>query len=556
MNNKKRVLIIGLDGASLDLIKPWAQAGYLPNLHALMKNGTYGKLLSVQPVVSAPAWATFMTGTNPGKHGVYDFVYRETSSYRLRPTTRQHISEPSLWRILSEQNRKVGVINVPMTYPPEPVNGFIVSGLGTPNFKQFTYPPSLSDLLLKQGYRVNRNMYYPDNDEKGFLEDTFDLIESIQQAAKRLIQEFSWDFFMVVFRDTDDVSHGFWRYMDPTHPRYEPDSAFKNAILKLYQKLDQYIGELIEIAGDDTNIIIMSDHGFGPLYKDVYLNEWLRQKGYLVTHEVKTQHKFLSRFGVTRSNVSRILRATHLGKVEKWVKDFLGDKIEILPRNKWPDFNEGIDWGKTRAFSFGYQGQIYINLAEREPHGIVHSGKEYDQLIEELTQDLKGLIDPEDGLPVVDNIYYKNELYSGSHIKNAPDLVLVMRGLKYITRLGFELGNHHGAIFGISPVNESGGHKPNGILIASGPAFNPPKGEMPTAWLGDITPTVLHLLDCAIPTRIDGKVLHEWLNVNLAHIPVNFIDTQNNTSVSPSKELSKSEEHELMQRLSDLGYLN
>lgn len=556
MDKKTKVLIIGLDGATLDLIKPWAENGLLPNLANIMKNGDYGKLLSVEPVVSAPAWVTFMTGTNPGKHGIYDFVYREDNSYRLRPTNRTHIKTPTLWTILSQLGSKVGVVNVPMTYPPEAVNGFMVSGLGTPNYKTFTYPPELSEELINRGYRVNRKMYYPENDLDGFLEDTFDLIESIHQTTKELISEHPWDLFMVVFRDTDDVSHGFWHYMDTSHPKHVPNSPYQNTILRLYQQLDNYIGELVTLAGDETNVIIMSDHGFGPQYKDVYLNEWLRREGYLATKHVPPQHSAFSKLGITRSNISKWLRKAHLGKVESLIKDILGDKIEILPKTSFPDFSEGIDWEHTKAYSYGYQGQIYINLAGREPHGIVKPGDEYNALINEISQKLMELTDPDDGKPVVDNILRASELYTGDYQSKAPDLVLVMRGHTYITRLGYELGSISGSIFENSPVNETGGHMPDGVLITQGPAFKNHGREAKTAWLGDITPTVLHIMGCPIPDWMDGRVLIERLNSEYAQKEITITDSPFVVSIHDKNALSDEEENEIMKRLSDLGYLN
>jgi len=551
-----RVLIIGLDGATLDLIAPWAKAGYLPHLDSLMKNGVFGKLRSVQPVISAAAWSTFMTGCNPGKHGIYDFVFREPEGYRLRPATHRNLTQPTLWRLLSEQDRQVGIMNVPMTYPPEEVNGFLVSGLGTPNFKAFTYPEKLGDDLLAEGYRVNRNMYYPGNDRDGFIKDTQELIKGITTSAKKRIKDPEWDLFTVVYRDTDDIPHGFWRDMDPTHPQHNPDSPYKDTILNLYVELDQNIGELISAAGPETTVVIISDHGFGPLYKDVYLNEWLRQQGYLQSLEISPLRGSLSRFGITRDNISKVLRKLHLGKIERNIKDLIGERIELLPRVQWPDFSEGIDWSKTKAYSFGYQGQIYINLKGREPMGIVEPGTEYQELLNAISENLKGLLDPDDGKPVVDAIYHKDELFHGTRIEQAPDLTIVMRDLSYITRLGYELSNRPGEVFGMSKVRENGGHRLDGVIIAAGPAIQPLNHEISSpAWLGDIAPTVLHILGAQIPRSMDGSVHTEWLIPELRKLQAQYYDRDQSEQAIYGQALSDAEEDEVMQRLSDLGYL-
>lgn len=556
MVNESRVMVIGLDGATLDLILPWVNAGHLPTLARLMNNGGFSRLQSVTPVVSAAAWATFMTGNNPGKHGIFDFMYREENSYRLRPTNNQHIASPSLWRLLSEQGRRVGIFNVPMTYPPEKVNGYLVSGLGTPNYKIFTYPPEYGERLLEKGYRVNRKMYYPEDDLDGFLADTYEMTSAITNAALRFIKEQDWDFLMVVYRDTDDVAHGFWKYMDASHPKYEPNSKYKNSILDLYKRLDNDIGDLVDAVGPDTTIFIISDHGFGPLYKDVYLNEWLRIHGYLSTKPIQTKRNIFSSIGITRDSVSRTLRQFQLHRVERWIKDILGDRIDILPRVRWPDFSEGIDWSKTRAYSFGYQGQIYINLIDREPNGIVKPGKEYEKLIFELTEKLMELVDPEDGEPVVTKVEHSEDIFHGPETDHAPDIVITMRDMAYITRLGYELGNQPGKVFGDSSVNETGGHRIDGILIAVGPSMTKSNNEMPKAWLGDISPTTLHILGCSIPNNMDGKVLIDWLSPELKKRPIKFQQQKKENQKKKLTGLNEEEEVEIMERLSDLGYLD
>ena len=555
MPHTPRVLIIGLDGATLDLIEPWAQAGHLPGLSALMKAGGYSRLRSIMPVVSAGAWVTFMTGTNPGKHGVFDFVYREAGTYRLRPVTHPQTSVPSLWKLLSDQGKRVGIINVPMTYPPEEVNGFLVSGLGTPNFKEFTYPVELGRRLLQDGYQVNRKMYYAGDREDAFLAETYEIIQGISRAALTLMEESEWDLFTVVFRDTDDIAHAFWRYMDPTHPKFEPGSRFAEAILGLYRRLDSCVGELVEASGPQTTVFIVSDHGFGPLYKDVYLNEWLRQAGYLTARRPASQRHVLSRLGITRERSSRIMRKLGLGRLERRIKDRIGDRIELLPRDTWPDFSEGIDWPSTRAYSYGYQGQIYVNLAGREPQGTVQPGEEYAALREEICQALARLVDPADGKPVVDSLYRREELYNGPAINVAPDIVVSMRGLAYITRLGYELSNQPGEIFSDSRVRETGGHRLEGTLIGAGPTINPDIADLPPAWLGDIAPTVLHVLGCPVPEWMDGKVLSSWLVPEFASRPVTPLRAPSPGTIPGQSVLTTEEEQEIMERLKDLGYL-
>jgi predicted AlkP superfamily phosphohydrolase/phosphomutase len=444
-----------------------------------------------------------------------------------------------------------------MTYPPESVNGFLVSGLGTPSFKTFTHPPGLGDQLLHDGYRVNRRVYYPDNDEKAFLRDSYEITERLTAATLSLMTERAWDFFMVVYRDTDDIAHGFWRHMDPTHPDHDPihSAEYQDVILNYYQRLDKHLGTLVDAAGPNTTVFIVSDHGVGPLYKEVFLNEWLHRRGYLTYGRRPLHRQFLSRTGLTRENVSHLLRSMGLERVERLIKDSLGDRIDLLPRTTWADFNQGIDWSETRAYGFGYQGQIYVNLAGREPQGIVRPGGEYQRLIGDLEEALNEWVDPVDDQPVVDNVYRKDEIYDGPYAAHGPDLVICMRDLAYITRQGRELGSPSREIFGSTRMRESGGHRLHGTLIAAGPAIGQAE-ERPVAWLGDIMPTVLHILGCPVPTSVDGRVLREWLDLTLVDREVSAYERTAPPSEAEHDGLSSSEEAEILDRLTDLGYLD
>jgi predicted AlkP superfamily phosphohydrolase/phosphomutase len=555
-----KVLVIGLDGGTLDLVEPWAKQGKLPVLAGMMESGKFGRLRSVIPVLSSAAWASFMTGMNPGKHGLIDFVRREKNSYRLRLLNRTHMRGASLWQMLSEQGHKVGVLNVPMTYPPEEVNGFIVSGLGTPDFKPFTFPQDLGDELLNRGYVVNKRVVFKPGNEDAFIREAHQIADQTTGTALRLMREKEWDFFMLVYRDTDEMPHFFWRHMDPNHPAHDPksDLRYKDAILEYYQNLDTAIGKLVEAAGPDTTTLIISDHGMGPLYKDVLLNEWLRQNGYLETISSQAQlqgtGRFLAGLGLTRTNISSTLRRTGLGSLENRIKDLLGDRIEILPRTPRADFPDAIDWTRTRAYSFGYHGQIYINLAGREPGGIVAPGEEYVQLCQQIKLELRALVDPTDGAPVVDAIYDRDEIFSGPCEEYAPDLTVVMRDLSFITRKGYEFGDQPGKIFSAPQTGESGSHRYLGMLIMNGPQVD--QGSLPASdpVLYDLAPTILHLLDSPIHTEMDGNVLEDWISTNYPVKAGKYLCMEESL-VPRDQNLSDEDEKELIERLKGLGYL-
>ena len=555
-----KLLVIGLDGAPYPLIKQWSEEGFLPNTARLIDQGSFGVLRSTIPVHSPTAWASFMTGLNPGKHGVFDFAQREPDSYRLRLIQAHQIHGPKLWHILSQNGRRVGVMNVPMTYPPEPVNGFLISGLGTPAYTTYTYPPELSETLNQQGYRVNKEKFYAPGQEDEWLADIYDTSRRRAETAVQLIQQQDWDFFMLVFRNTDEICHFFWRYMDDTHPLYDPNvpDKHKTAIRDYYQQVDEWTGQIIQAAGKDTNIVIMSDHGAGPLYKDVFLNEWLWQQGWLkmkkTSSHQKASLKMLRQIGLTRQNISNLLTRLHLHRLEILIKKSLGDRIQILPRDERPEFTAAIDWSQTSAYSFGYYGQIFINLRGREPQGIIEPGSEYDSLRREIVQRLSKLVDPMDGQPVVDKIYFKEELYHGEHLNTAPDIITIMRDLTYITRKGYEFAPERGLLFQ-KPHHESGGHRFEGILIAAGPdVVN--QASLAECKIWDLAPTLLYLLQIQVPHSMDGEVILPLIQPqSLAHYPVVYTDHKYQAIPTQTGVLDDETEQELVEQLKKLGYL-
>ena len=271
----------------------------------------------------------------------------------------------------------------------------------------------LSQELRRRDYPLFSKVAFRTGREQDYLQEVKEITDRMTDTALQFMKDQEWQFFMVVYREPDEMAHFFWHHMDPTHPQHPAveSTPFKDAIQNYYQRIDQVIGQLLETSGPDTNLIIMSDHGTGPFYKDVLLNEWLRQKGWLVTRgETKTggfSRKVFASIGLTRSNVSATLRRMRLGRVERWLKDVLGDRIEILPASTQTEFPNAIDWTRTKAYSFGYHGQIYINLKGREPLGIVSPGEEYNRLCMEITHTLKTFVDLEDGKPIVDQVIFR-----------------------------------------------------------------------------------------------------------------------------------------------------
>ena len=557
----RKTLVIGLDGAPYELIEQWSQSGNLPHLAKLIERGCFGVLQSTIPVHSPTAWASFLTGMNPGKHGVFDFVRREEDSYELRVVRADQITGASLWHLLSEHGRTVGIMNVPMTYPPEPVNGFLLSGLGTPDYVPYSFPPEMSEVLTQEGYRVNKKFFFTADRQDEWLEDIHAITEIRGKDGRTIDAGATLGFFMVVFRNSDEICHFYWHHMDETHPDHDPNAPdrYKTAIRDLYQQIDQWVGRIVETAGEDVNVLIMSDHGAGPLYRDVFLNEWLIEKGWLKLKEepVGQQRWFnlVRRLGLTRENISDTLTRANLHRLEVLIKQVLGDRIRVLPRDERPEFLNAVDWAQTRAYSFGYYGQIFINLKGREPEGIVEPGAEYENLRKRIAQEMHELINPEDGLAVVDRVYFKEELYEGSYLQEAPDLLAIMRGFTYMTRKGYEFADQRGVLFREPYTKETGSHRLEGILIAAGPDIRVSQ-TLPTRRIQDLAPTLLYLQHCPIPESMDGKIINEILAANFISKNQPQYEARPITSRGAAKDSWSAEaEAEIADRLKKLGYL-
>jgi len=497
-----------------------------------------------------------MTGKNPGKHGVYDFTVRDFESYGMRVATRPQ--EPTLWGLLSAQQGRVCIVNVPQTYPPEQANGTMVTGLGTPSQRVFTHPAELTQTLRRENYPIVSKTTIRRDGPQRFLEEVFQTAEQVTDTALRLLREQNWDLGMVVLRLTDEIPHFFWHWMDESHPSHEPGDAFRReAVQRCYEKADELVGRLVAAVDEGaTTVLIVSDHGFGPLHKDVYLNEWLRQQGYLSLRQRPEARAYfrrlMQRLGLTRTQVGRTLSRWRLDWLRGALRDGLGALGEAFPNDSQPRAAELVNWAKTQAYSVGYIGQIYLNVAGRDPLGTVSPGNEYTAVREQLATRLLEMVDAGDGKRVVDQVFRKEELYQGPYLDSAPDLITIMRGLSYITRHSYEL-SEEGRIFSSPHTHETGGHRLEGMLLAWGSQIAGSEWVR-DARIEDIAPTILHLLGCQVPPDMDGRVLTGLLDPEwLATHPVSYGDAQ--LQPESTDALTPEEEENLMEHLRNLGYV-
>lgn len=554
----RRVIVVGLDGATFDVIHPLVDQGQLSNLARLMKCGACGELLSVLPPLSPAAWVSFATGMGPEKHGIFDFTVREKDSYELDLVNSLHVRQKTMWDVLGDYGKLVGIYNVPMTYPPKPVNGFLVSGFLAPNEdSQFTYPAELAKELDQAtgGYQIFTKQVFGKGNEGPYLQDVHRMIDKQERAMLYLLENHPSDLHVFVSMATDAIQHSFWHHMDESHPDHEQASEqYQDAIAGCYQRLDEMIGKILDKSDDgNTTFLILSDHGFGPLYRAFYANKWFADIGLLsfkqeISHKVKY---WLNRLQ-PHAKARWLMNTLGLNFVQRYLPKTTKDRI----MNAFVGFSD-IDWARTKVYSAGTFGQIYVNLRGREPEGIVGSGDEYDQVVHVLKQALLGLVDPETGRTIESQIHTRDDLYSKDEdlAETTPDLIVVLRNYEYLFSKKFGFDNDD--VFGPFDFQSSGNHRRNGILIAYGAGIRQGISISP-AEITDLAPTVLALLGVPIPDTMQGKVITDALTTEfISRNPPRFHQAPTPGVSQPDLETvySEGDEQAIEERLKNLGYL-
>ncbi|MBC8333180.1 MAG: alkaline phosphatase family protein, partial [Anaerolineae bacterium] len=275
------LVVLGWDAATWDLLTPWVEQGKLPHLTSLMQNGSYGAMRSTSLPVSPAAWSTIITGKNPGKHGIFDWFARKPNSYDVEYVHTGQIKSRPVWEYFNQGGQRIGVFNLPMLYPAVPLEGFMLSGLAAPDAaaEGFAYPPELLDELsahLGSPYCHAESEIYKYGREAAYLKSVLNLLDHQRRALRYLIERHPCDAYLLVFMQTDHAQHKFWRYLDPTYPGYDPehDAHFADAIEQVFRGVDDFLGELLALFGNNANLMVLSDHGGGPVHGIMYINRW------------------------------------------------------------------------------------------------------------------------------------------------------------------------------------------------------------------------------------------------------------------------------------------
>ena len=569
----RKVIVLGFDGATFDVIDPLIAEGRCPCLQRITAEGAVGELASVIPANSAPAWSSFSTGMNPGKHGVYYFTERVPGSYKSRFTHSVTRTGKPLWMTVSDSGRRVAVINVPGTFPPDVVDGFMISGLDTPSTTcSFTWPKDLYDQLKRQvgDYAIEPEearmvQLRNDDDRRRFVKAIRGNIQLRWRCVKYLIDKAPPDLSIIVFTATDRIQHRLWKFMDPKHPHHneKESTEFKDAIPSVYADLDDIVSEVMGQMDDETTLFIMSDHGLGLRSdKTIYVNRWLLAKGYLnllgtrdTSGKLKAAvgRKLQQALNGIRRRMS--LRQRHLLRL--FFHRIMREGALLLE-------TMNIDWHRTRAYSNELMNAIWLNVEGREPLGTVKPGSEYETLRDEIAASLVAIKDPETGESVVERIHTRDEIYHGSEFHKAPDLVVEWND--YTTQASSLAGPHEAEQYlsKLTPEQTSraamsqtsGEHKAAGILFAYGCGIKQ-AARIENASIIDMAPTILFAMDEHIPDDMDGRVLTElFTDEYLAEHKVQFSNAKDQADYKARQaDVSPADEQKLKEQLESLGYL-
>ena len=549
--SQPRLLLVGIDGAAPALLERWMESGELPAFARLRESGAFGPLQSVPNMMSPAAWTTIATGVNPGKHGIFCFLDRVPGTYRLRRPNATCRAAPAFWRLTSEAGLRTCVLNMPMSYPAEAVNGLQVAGWLTPSPQSegFTHPPELAPELAARFGEYPLHSDIQRFVARGHLararERILGNLRKKGEIAEELLARERWDVMAVAFVEIDPAQHYFWHLTDPSHP--EHDVALRervgDVVLAVYQEMDRILGRLVDRLDDLTHVMIVSDHGAGPNCRGaLYLPELFEQLGWQ------------KRRGELRYRAARRLLRIAESRLPAPFKHRFAARLARLGGmdGLWELMTGDISWRDTRAYSFlcGGSAEPWINLRGREPEGTVEPGEEYRALCEEVREVLMTATDPGSGRPVIAEVLHREEVYHGPHLARAPDMLIRWRedcealsGLRCgEARVDRTAAEHY----------QTGAHRPEGVLLVCGEGIR--AGSIATAQAQDIAPNLLHLCGLRVPGYADGRVLTELLAEERARAVL--VDEQAELGVREGREIGdEAEEAAVVERLRGLGYL-
>jgi len=441
---RKRVVFIGLDGTPFTFMQRLIAEGRAPNAARLVQQGSLLRMDSVWPWVSSVAWSTMMTGVNPAKHNIFGFIDRDPKTYQQFIPTSRNMQAKTLWEMLSEAGKRVIVVNVPVTYPPRPVNGILVGCFLSPSLEKAVYPPTYLPTLQRLGYIVDADPWKMRESKETALQVINAALDARVRTLFYLLENEEWDYLHVHVMETDRLHHFLWQQMDEEDPIYAP------AFYAFYRGIDEMLGQLAAKLDEDTTLLWMSDHGFCTIKKEVYVNRWLMDEGWL--------------------------------------------RLRTIP----PDRTKGLDEIDPSSAAYSLDpGRVVIRVRGREKEGCVSPGAGYESLRSQIAAAALQLRDPDSAEPIFQAVYRREELYHGPYLEQAADLILAPhdgydpKGTLYKDTLTYK-GDE---LVGMHTFDDA-------MLYVGGHQVTPPRFSVL-----NVLPTILALMDLPQPPGLDGRSL-------------------------------------------------
>jgi len=518
-----KLLVIGLDAADREVIERWADLGLLPNIARLRSSGVWGDLHTTADTLHVSAWPSIYSGVTPDQHGLYHaYVMREGEQAPVRPRP-EECPAPFLWQLLDEHGKKSIVMDAFMTCPLRDFNGIQIVDWGSWTWfaGQEIRPQSIKDEIRRRfgPYPAENHSQVgmtPPPDPVGFRERLIQGVKTKTDVASWLLESQEWEFFLVVFGECHAGGHYFWHYQDENYIAYPKDceESLRTALLDIYKALDTAIGELVEAAGEDAAVLVVSGDGMGPNYSASHLLPDVLKRMRLMNASAEEEQEQLSEPQIQKQSVASRLR----NLVPKSARAFVSKYL--LPRSineklslHWKTAD--IDWANTRAFLIdnANEGYVRVNLKDREPEGVVEAGREYDEVCDAVQNKLRRMVNPENGMPAAEAVHKSVDLFSGQCVSTLPDVIINWDpNAKVTTRVEVEgLGTIEcpDAGYQVSPYY-TGNHRGNAFLIAQGPGIER-SHELVDGSILDIAPTILEHFGIEIPEHMDGKARDDLL---------------------------------------------
>lgn len=535
---RSKVLLIGIDGATWEILKPMMDEGRIPNIKRLYNEGTSGILTSTIPPLTPVAFASFHTGVNPGKHGITDFQlhYKEMGMSGIIDST--FLKYKTFSEIANDQGKTIISINIPLTYPTPKLNGVVIGDFLAPRvYPGLVHPTEIYHSLIKKAdYKILgislKQKPHLSTDE--VIRNYID-VESVRYSiAKKLMNQYDWDLFLIHNQLLDSVQHGFFHFLDKRSSHYSDEKY--NIVAKYYESMDKEIGNLLENIDANTTVVLFSDHGFKLIKKNVHINSFLRKRGYFAMGKKKRL--------LPIGKIVRFIQGIDSKGLRYKMFDFLGIDLKVRRElvSKFKSSNDNNE--KSQAFmrDGAYFGNIYLNRKLGDSENV---GK---HLIEALSE----LKDPVTGDKIVAKSYISKDIFSGPYLDEMPYLFLEPAG-----DYAFATGDNMDEL--ITDIDyekcNSGGHALEGIVVVWGK--NVRSIENIRCHILNIAPTVLAVLGIAVPAYMDGKALEEPFYEKPIARTNSSMDGFNKTlrDTEGDRNYTSDDKDVIKERLKDLGYL-